>query len=158
MTHPTPCTHGSCSLRRRALLRLCAAGAGGLLPITSVAQPRTDIVQPANPGPQAFMARAFELRERAIRLGDQPYGAVVVRNGRIVGEAASAVVVANDPTAHAEMEAIRDAARRLKTRDLSGCELYGTSRACPMCESAAYWARIARLRYGETITDGGAPR
>jgi len=53
---------------------------------------------------------------------------------------------------------IRDAARRLKTRDLSGCELYGTSRACPMCESAAYWARIARLRYGETITDGGAPR
>jgi tRNA(Arg) A34 adenosine deaminase TadA len=56
------------------------------------------------------------------------------------------------------MEAIRDAARRLGTRDLSGCELYGTSRACPMCEAAAYWARIARMRYGEAIADGGAPR
>jgi tRNA(Arg) A34 adenosine deaminase TadA len=56
------------------------------------------------------------------------------------------------------MEAIRDAARRLGTRDLSGCELYGTSRACPMCEAAAYWARIARMRYGEAITEGGAPR
>lgn len=158
MTYPTPCTHGSPLPRRRTLLRICAAGAAGLLPLPSAGAPRTDIVQPAHPGPQAFMARAFELRELAIRRGDQPYGAVVVRDGRIVGEAASAVVVANDPTAHAEMEAIRDAARRLGTRDLSGCELYGTSRACPMCEAAAYWARIARMRYGEAIADGGAPR
>lgn len=126
--------------------------------MASAARPGADILQPSSPGPQAFMARAFEMRDLAIRRGDQPYGAVVVRDGRIVGEAASAVVVANDPTAHAEMEAIRDAARRLGTRDLSGCELYGTSRACPMCEAAAYWARIARMRYGEAIADGGAPR
>jgi tRNA(Arg) A34 adenosine deaminase TadA len=55
------------------------------------------------------------------------------------------------------MQAIRDAARRLATRDLSGCELYGSSRACTMCEAAASWARIARLRYGETAVDGGVP-
>jgi len=158
MTRPTPCPHVLPSLRRRTLLRLCVAGAGGLLPMASAARPGADILQPSSPGPQAFMARAFEMRDLAIRRGDQPYGAVVVRDGRIVGEAASAVVVANDPTAHAEMEAIRDAARRLGTRDLSGCELYGTSRACPMCEAAAYWARIARMRYGEAIADGGAPR
>jgi tRNA(Arg) A34 adenosine deaminase TadA len=56
------------------------------------------------------------------------------------------------------MQGIRDAARRLATRDLSGCEMYGTSRACPMCEAGAYWARIARLYYGEGITDAGAPQ
>jgi tRNA(adenine34) deaminase len=118
---------------------------------------RADIAQPARRDPQAFMARAFEMRDRAIARGDQPYGAVVVCEGRIVGEGASAVVLAGDPTAHAEIEAIRDAARRLGRRDLSGCELYGTSRACPMCEGAAYWGRIARLRHGEAIADAGAP-
>jgi tRNA(Arg) A34 adenosine deaminase TadA len=83
---------------------------------------------------------------------------VVVRAGRIVGEGVSAVNTAPDPTAHAEMQAIRDAARRLRTRDLSECELYGTSRACPMCQAAAYWAGIARLWFGAAIVDGGAPR
>ena len=130
----------------------------GTLPFASSGEIRTEIVQPTMRDPQAFMGRAFEMRRRAIERGDQPYGAVVVRDGRIVGEAASAVVVANDPTAHAEMEAIRDAARRLGTRDLSGCELFGTSRACPMCEAAAGWAHIARLRFGAEITDSGAPR
>jgi tRNA(Arg) A34 adenosine deaminase TadA len=157
MTHPIRCSHACAAPRRRTLLRLCGIGVAGLLPTATAGQPRTEIVQPASPGPKAFMARAFELRELAIRRGDQPYGAVVVRGERIVGEAASAVIVANDPTAHAEMEAIRDAARRLGTRDLSGCELYGTSRACPMCEAAARWARIARMRYGEAITDAGVP-
>jgi NAD(P)-dependent dehydrogenase (short-subunit alcohol dehydrogenase family) len=83
------------------------------------------------------MQRAFELRRLAEDRGDQPYGAVVVRAGRIVGEGVSAVNTAPDPTAHAEMQAIRDAARRLRTPDLSGCELYGTSRACPMCQAGA---------------------
>jgi tRNA(Arg) A34 adenosine deaminase TadA len=75
-----------------------------------------------------------------------------------VGEGTSAVITSEDPTAHAEMQAIRDAARRLGTRDLSGCDLYGTSRACPMCEAGAYWARVSRLFYGESIADGGPPR
>ena len=104
------------------------------------------------------MERAFEMRRLAIERGDQPYGAVIVKWGRIVGEGVSAVLTDNDPTAHAEMQAIRDAARRLGTRDLSGCEMHGTSRACPMCEAGAYWARIARMYYGASIADGGAPR
>jgi len=118
----------------------------------------TEIVQPANPGRTAFMARAVEMRRRAVAAGDQAYGAVIVKSGRIVGEGVSAVLTRRDPTAHAEVEAIRDAARRLGTNDLSGCEMYGTSKACPMCETAAYWARLARLHYGESLTDGRAPR
>ena len=104
------------------------------------------------------MEHAFEMRRRAIARGDQAYGAVIAKGGRVVGEGVSAVVTDNDPTAHAEMQAIRDAARRLGTRDLTGCELYGTSRACPMCEAGAYWARIATLYYGASIVDAGAPR
>ena len=107
---------------------------------------------------QAFMQRAFELRRISVERGDQAYGAVIVRDGKVVGEGVSAVITTPDPTAHAEMQAIRDAAKRLRTRDLSGCEMYGTSRACPMCEAGAYWAGIARMWYGEGIADGGAPR
>ena len=107
---------------------------------------------------EAFMERAFEMRRLAVQRGDQPYGAVIVKADRIVGEGASAVVTDDDPTAHAEMVAIRDAARRLGSRDLSGCEMYGTSPACPMCEAAAYWARVTRLLHGATIVDAGAPR
>jgi tRNA(Arg) A34 adenosine deaminase TadA len=107
---------------------------------------------------EGFMQRAFELRKLAIERGDQPYGAVIVQAERIVGEGSSAVVTTPDPTAHAEIQAIRDAARRLKTRDLSGAEMFGTSRACPMCEAGAYWAGISRLWYGEPIAGGEAPR
>lgn len=108
---------------------------------------------PLSWGSNHFARRATELRDEAVRRGDQPYGAVVVKDGKIVGEAPSRVVTSKDPTAHAEMEAIRDAARRLGTRDLSGCELYGSSPACRMCEAAAYWANIGRLHPG-----GHAPR
>ncbi len=158
MKNPSLCTCTSPTGRRRALVRLSGIGIAACVRSASAADKRSKIVQPAKPDAKAFMARAFEMRRLAIERGDQPYGAVVVREARIVGEAASAVIVADDPTAHAEMEAIRDAARRLGTRDLSGCELYGTSRACPMCEAAAYWARIAKLRYGAAITDAGAPQ
>lgn len=130
-------------LSRRALLAAALAAA---------------VVPPARADRTAFMRRAFALRSLAIERGDQPYGAVVVRGGVIVGEGVSAVITDNDPTAHAEMQAIRAAAKRLGTRDLAGCELYGSSRACPMCEAAAYWAGVARLYYGEPVTDAGAPR
>ena len=98
------------------------------------------------------------MRERAVADADQGYGAVVVKAGRIVGQAPSRVVSAGDPTAHAEMEAIRDAARRLGTRSLAGCVLYSTSRACAMCETAAYWSGLDGMVYGESLSDGGAPR
>ena len=103
------------------------------------------------------MARARELRAQAQHSGDQPYGAVVLRGDAIVGEAPSRVVVNGDPTAHAEMEAIRDAARRLRTRDLSGCVLVSTSRPCRMCEAAAGWARLERMVHGDALTDAGRP-
>ena len=107
---------------------------------------------------QRFMARAFEMRQRAIARGDQAFGAVIVREGTIVGEGVSAVLTTPDPTAHGEIQAIRDAARRLGTAQLSGCELFTTFPPCPMCETAAYWAGIARIYHGEAITDAGAPR
>ena len=107
---------------------------------------------------QRFMDRAFEMRRVAAERGDQAFGAVVVRDGQVVGEGASAVVTAPDPTAHGEIQAIRDAARRLGTARLAGCELYTTFSPCPMCETAAYWAGIARVYHGEAITDAGPPR
>ena len=103
------------------------------------------------------MQRARALRDEAVRSGDQAYGAVVLRGAHIVGEAPSRVVTAGDPTAHAEMEAIRDAARRLRSRDLSGCVLVSTSRPCRMCEAAAGWARIERMVHGDALTDAGPP-
>jgi tRNA(Arg) A34 adenosine deaminase TadA len=112
----------------------------------------------AQTGRKDFMDRAFEMRRLAIERGDEPYGAVVVKDGRVVGDGVSSVVTSVDPTAHAEIQAIRDAARRLRTRDLSGCDLYGTSRACPMCEAGAFWARISRMFYGAAISDAGEPR
>jgi guanine deaminase len=104
------------------------------------------------------MRRAAELRQQAVGAGDQAYGAVVVKDGQVVGEGPSRVVLSRDPTAHAEMEAIRDAAKRLGTRDLRGCELYSTSRPCKMCETAAYWAGVSRMYFGTEVTDAGVPK
>ncbi len=115
------------------------------------------IHQPSSKTDQAFIDRAFEKRREARSIGDQAYGAVVVRDGIIVGQSPSHVIVHRDPTAHAEMEAIRDAAARLGSRDLSRCTLYSSSPACPMCEAAAYWADIDRMVYGEAVSEGGRP-
>lgn len=145
---------------RRRLLGLMTL----LLPVsasraTVVGEPDTrPVVQPDNPGVKAFIRRAFDMRQQAIERGDQAYGAVVVRDGIIVGQSPSQVVVHRDPTAHAEMEAIRDAARRLGSRDLHGCILYSSSSPCPMCEAAAYWADIEELVYGVEAQEGGSPQ
>lgn len=157
MAEEITCRDGACN-RRRVLRRVAAVVAGALGGPALARGPLPEIVQPPRAGAPGFAERAFEMRQLAVERGDQPYGAVVVKDGRIVGEGVSAVVTATDPTAHAEIQAIRDAAKRLGTPDLSGCELYGSSRACPMCEAAAYWARIARMYYGEAATDAGAPR
>jgi tRNA(Arg) A34 adenosine deaminase TadA len=117
-----------------------------------------EIEQPEVADPAQFMARAQAMKRLAIETGDQAYGAVVVREGRIVGQAPSRVVVNHDPTAHAETEAIRDAARRLGTADLSGCQLISTSRACQMCETAAYWAQIDTMVHGAALESAGRPQ
>jgi tRNA(Arg) A34 adenosine deaminase TadA len=104
-----------------------------------------------------FAARAASMRAAAIATGDQAYGAVVVKDGRIVGLGPSRVVVNTDPTGHAEMEALRAAARNLGTHDLSGCEMFTTSPPCRMCETAAYWANIRRVYTGPAASDRGRP-
>jgi hypothetical protein len=105
-----------------------------------------------------FLARARALRDQAVREGDQAYGAIVVRDGVIVGEGRNYVVLQSDPTAHAELLAVRDAARRLNKRDLSDCEVYSTATPCPMCQAALYWARIRRYHNEGTPEGGVAPR
>lgn len=107
---------------------------------------------------RAFMARAFEMRRQAEAAGDQPYGAVVVKDRAIIAESPSRVVTAANIDAHAEREALRLAQERLGTQDLSGCVLVSSSRPCPLCERAAFRAHVARMIYGENLTDGGPPR
>lgn len=104
------------------------------------------------------MGLAEALRDEALRAGDQPFGAVVLRDGVIVGAAPSRVVTNSDLTAHAEMEAIRDATRSMRTRDLSDCVLVSTSRPCSKCEAAARRAGISRMVYGNSLTVSGAPK
>jgi tRNA(Arg) A34 adenosine deaminase TadA len=136
----------------RALRRRCVA-----LVALSIGAPWAR-GQPAGGERAAFAARAMALRDEAIRRGDQPYGAVVVKDGAIVGEGVSAVLALRDPDAHAERLALADARRRLRTVDLAGCELYGSARACAACEAAAARAGIARMYHGAAATDGGVPR
>src|SRR5882757_886338 len=82
-----------------------------------------------------------------------PFGAVVVRKGKIVGRGWNQVTSTNDPTAHAEVSAIRDACKKLKTFQLDDCELYTSCEPCPMCLSAIYWARFRKVYYANTRKD-----
>jgi len=151
-------------LRRREVLTGLSAGVLVSAPLNAnlaLAAQETNlskIHQPKEPGDKAFIARAFEMRRRAEKLGDQGYGAVVVRDGKIIGQSWSRVILDKDPTAHAEMAAIRDAARHLNNRDLSNAVLYASSRPCPMCEAAAYWAGIAEIIYGSSANKAGPPK
>lgn len=100
-----------------------------------------------------FMREAIALSVENVRDGGGPFGAVIVKEGRIVARGANRVTASNDPTAHAEVNAIREAARRLGTFDLKGCEIYTSCEPCPMCLGAIYWARLGRIYYANTQTD-----
>ncbi|HVM48602.1 MAG TPA: nucleoside deaminase [Candidatus Acidoferrum sp.] len=101
-----------------------------------------------------FMREAIRLSIRMMRRGQGgPFGAVVVRRGRVVGRGWNLVTSTNDPTAHAEIVAIREACKRLKTFQLTDCELYTSCEPCPMCLSAIYWARLHRVFYANTRAD-----
>lgn len=103
---------------------------------------------------EQFMRRAIELGRQGMQAGDGgPFGAVIVRDGQIIGEGWNRVVATNDPTAHGEVVAIRDACRRTATFNLRGCELYTSGEPCPMCLGAIYWARIDRVFYGFSVQD-----
>ena len=119
--------------------------------------PSTD-PSPAGAAPRAeFMRRAIELSRYGMRRGDGgPFGAVVVRDGRIIGEGWNRVLARNDPTAHGEVVAIRHACRAAGTFVLAGCDLYTSSEPCPMCLSAIYWARVARVFFGNTVAGAAA--
>jgi tRNA(Arg) A34 adenosine deaminase TadA len=105
-----------------------------------------------------WIAQAEQQKQRALGWGDQPYGAVLVFDGRVAGEGPSRVVQRNDPDAHAERVAIADAQQRLGRARLAGSTLYSTSRPCRVCEAAAARAGVARLVFGADASDGGAPR
>lgn len=99
------------------------------------------------------MREAIRLSEDNVRNGGGPFGAVIARDGEIVGTGTNRVTSDCDPTAHAEVNAIRAAASRLGTFDLSGCEIYSSCEPCPMCLGAIYWAHLDRLYYGNDKHD-----
>ena len=107
------------------------------------------------PNPE-FLRRAITLATQNVTAcAGGPFGAVVVRDGKIVGEGVNSVTASSDPTAHAEINAIRSAARALKTFTLAGCQLYSSCEPCPMCLAASYWARLNAVYYGANSADAG---
>jgi tRNA(Arg) A34 adenosine deaminase TadA len=100
------------------------------------------------------MARAIALSLENVRTGaGGPFAAVVVKDGEIIAEGANAVTTTNDPTAHAEVVAIREACRKLNSFDLQGCEIYTSCEPCPMCLGAIYWARPTRVYFAISAAD-----
>lgn len=93
----------------------------------------------------SYLARALELARENVANGGGPFGALVVRDGQVIAESANEVIAIPDPTAHAEVQAIRKAAEALDSYDLSGTTLYTSCEPCPMCLGAIYWARISRV-------------
>ena len=105
----------------------------------------------------AFMQEAIHLAEQGVRANrGGPFGCVVVRQGKVVARGNNQVTSTNDPTAHAEVTAIREACRTLGTFQLADCELYTSCEPCPMCLAAIYWARIPTVYYGNTRADAAA--
>ena len=137
--------------RRRVLLAGSVALAVSALRLSAQAQPvgRESEVR--------WYEAAAEMRRLAQSWGDQPYGAVLVLNGVLVGQGPSRVVKNQNPDAHAEREAIRDAQRKLGLEKLPGAVLYSTSRPCSLCEAAAAQAGVARMYFGPSLTDAGVP-
>ena len=100
-----------------------------------------------------FMREAIRLASESVRRGGGPFGAVIVKDGKIVAGSSNRVTIDLDPTAHAEVNTIRQACRLLGTFDLSGCVIYTSCEPCPMCLGAIYWAHIDRIYYGNTRKD-----
>ena len=103
-----------------------------------------------------LMRRAIALSEMSVKNGGGPFGAVIARNGEIIAEASNKVTIDCDPTAHAEVSAIRLASKRLDTFDLSGCEICTSCEPCPMCLGAIYWAHLDRIHYANNRSDAAA--
>ena len=102
---------------------------------------------------KTFMREAIRLADESVKNGGGPFGAVIVKDGEIVAGSANSVTLDNDPTAHAEVNTIRKACRKLGTFDLSGCVIYTSCEPCPMCLGAIYWAHLDRIYFGNTRKD-----
>ena len=100
-----------------------------------------------------FMKRAIELSVQNVNKGGGPFGSVIVKDNQIIAEGSNKVTPTNDPTAHGEIVAIREACKKINDFSLKGCELYSTCEPCPMCLSAIYWARIEKIYYANTRED-----
>jgi len=100
-----------------------------------------------------FMMKAIELSIKSVDSGTGPFGAVIVKDNKIISEGFNIVTLSNDPTSHAEIVAIRNACKSLNSFILEGCDLYTTCEPCPMCLSAIYWARVERVYYANTRSD-----
>ena len=100
-----------------------------------------------------FMLRAIELSINSVNIAGGPFGCVIVKENKIIAEGSNKVTSSNDPTAHAEVIAIREACKKLNTFNLTGCGLYASCEPCPMCLSAIYWARIDKIYYANTRDD-----
>ncbi|NCT85094.1 MAG: nucleoside deaminase [Comamonadaceae bacterium] len=103
---------------------------------------------------QRFLREALELARANIRTGGRPFGAVVVRDGEVIAAGVNEIHVSHDPTAHAEMVAIRAASRRFASPDLAGCAVYASGHPCPMCMAAMRMAGVARVAYAYSNADG----
>ena len=102
---------------------------------------------------EELMQRAIELSINSVRNGGGPFGAVIAREGEIIAEGSNGVTIYNDPTAHAEVTAIRKACEKLGTFDLTGCEIYTSCEPCPMCLGAIYWAHLDKIYYANDRKD-----
>ena len=100
-----------------------------------------------------FMNRAIELSIESVNKDGGPFGSVIVKDNKIIAEGSNKVTSTNDPTAHGEIVAIREACKKINNFSLKGCELYSTCEPCPMCLSAIYWARIEKIYYANTRKD-----
>ena len=100
-----------------------------------------------------FMNRAIELSIESVNKDGGPFGSVIVKDNKIIAEGSNKVTSTNDPTAHGEIVAIREACKKINNFSLKGCELYSTCEPCPMCLSAIYWARIDKIYYANTRKD-----
>jgi tRNA(Arg) A34 adenosine deaminase TadA len=102
---------------------------------------------------EKFMRKAIALSVDNIKNGGGPFGAVIVKDGKIIATGVNRVTANTDPTAHAEVNAIRKASKKLGTFDLAGCEIYTSCEPCPMCLGAVYWAHLDKMYYGNTKID-----
>lgn len=100
-----------------------------------------------------LMQRAIALASENVRKGGGPFGAVIAKDGEIVAEGVNRVTANHDPTAHAEVQAIRDATAKMGSNDLRGCDIFASCEPCPMCLGAIYWARLDHLYFAATKTD-----